>query len=556
MIYIEEKPCRKLSGFSSLFISFKFNKDIIPVLKQTDKYIYNEANKDWEIPVTSLAYLLDNLTYIDDITLKLYSEENETETLIPKGKYKTKPFQHQLDAISYGLKHKHWLLLDQPGLGKSLSMIYLAQELKEQKGLEHCLIICGINTLKANWEKEIKQHSDLSCKIIGKKVTRNGTVYYKSIKERIVEILNPINEFFIIINIESLRNDEIVQAFRNTKNKIDMVVVDEVHKTSNQSSSQGSNLLKLNKYNYKIGLSGTLISNNPLNAYLPLKWIGAEKANLTTFKGQYCEFGGYGGHQIIGYKNLDILKDIIDRYSLRRTKELLDIPPKTIIKEIVELEKDHAEFYENIKNGVRDESLKIDLNPNNVLALATRLRQATVCPSILTENKIISSKLKRAVELVDEIVSQGDKVVIMSIFKEPVRQLANMLKEYNPLIGTGDIDNEIVSKNIDLFQTDANYKVFIGTYAKMSTGVTLNAATYMICLDECFSYSDNLQAQDRIHRVTNKVPVFIYNLICQNTIDERVNDIAQSKQDLSDFIIDNNTNEKLIDRLRNYIQFL
>ena len=179
-------------------------------------------------------------------------------------------------------------------------MIYFAQELKEQKGLEHCLIICGINTLKANWEKEIKQHSDLSCKIIGKKVTRNGTVYYKSIKERVVEILNPIDEFFIIINIESLRNDEIVQAFRNTKNKIDMVVVDEVHKTSNQSSSQGSNLLKLNKYNYKIGLSGTLISNNPLNAYLPLKWIGAEKANLTNFKGQYCEFGGYGGHQIIG----------------------------------------------------------------------------------------------------------------------------------------------------------------------------------------------------------------------------------------------------------------
>lgn len=556
MIYIEEKPCRKLSGFSSLFISFKFNKDIIPVLKQTDKYIYNEENRDWEIPITSLAYLLDNLTYIDDITLKLYSEENETETLIPKGKYKTKPFQHQLDAISYGLKHKNWLLLDQPGLGKSLSMIYLAQELKEQKGLEHCLIICGINTLKANWEKEIKQHSDLSCRIIGKKVTRNGTVYYKSIKERIAEILNPINEFFIIINIESLRNDEIVRAFRNTKNKIDMVVVDEVHKTSNQSSSQGSNLLKLNKYNYKIGLSGTLISNNPLNAYLPLKWIGAEKANLTDFKGQYCEFGGYGGHQIIGYKNLDILKDIIDRYSLRRTKELLDIPPKTIIKEIVELEKDHAEFYENIKNGVRDESLKINLNPNNVLALATRLRQATVCPSILTENKIVSSKLKRAVELVEDIVSQGDKVVIMSIFKEPVRQLANMLKEYNPLIGTGDIDNETVSKNIDLFQTDANYKVFIGTYAKMSTGVTLNAATYMICLDQCFSYSDNLQAQDRIHRVTNKVPVFIYNLICQNTIDERVDDIAQSKQDLSDFIIDDNTNEKLIDRLRNYIQFL
>ena len=420
MITIEEREACKLSGFTSLFVSFKFNPEIITVLKQTDKYLYNEDTKEWEVLVNQLAYLLDNLTYIDDIKLTLYKQESTVEKLIPKGKYKTEPFKHQLDAIKYGLEHPNWLLQDQPGLGKTLSTIYLAQELKEQKGLEHCLIICAINTLKANWKKEIITHSDLSYRIIGERKTKNGVISYASIKDRAKEILNPINEFFIIINIESLRDDEIIQAFKKTKNKIDMIVVDEIHRCANPSSDQGKNLLKLTKYNHKVALSGTLISNNPLSTYLPLKWIGAEKSTLTNFKGQYCEFGGFGGHQIIGYKNIDILKDLIDRYSLRRTKELLDIPPKNIIKEIIELEPQHREFYENIKEGIKDEALKVDLNPNNVLALATRLRQATVCPSILTESNIISSKLKRAVELAEEIVSQGDKVVIMSVFKDGI----------------------------------------------------------------------------------------------------------------------------------------
>ena len=556
MINIEERRSDLVSGFTSLFINFKFNKDIVDVIKGLETRAYHKDTFTWEVPVNCLASLLDSLTYIDDITLKLYKDDDSEDVLIPKGKYKSKPFQHQIEAVEYGLNNPNFLLLDQPGLGKSASIIYLAQELKEQKGLEHCLIICGINTLKSNWRKEIKIHSDLSCKILGEKVTKKGTVYYKSIKERAEEIMSPIEEFFIIVNIESLRSDEIITAFKKTKNKIDMVVVDEVHKASNQKSAQGGNLLKLTNYKHKIGLSGTLITNSPVSCFLPLKWIGVEKSNLTNFKSQYCVFGGFGGHQIVGYKNIDVLKDIIDKCSLRRTKNLLDIPPKTVISEIVEMDPQHRDFYERIKNGVKNEALKVDLNPTNVLALTTRLRQATVCPSIITEENVVSSKLKRAAELASDIISNGDKVVVMSTFKEPVKQLAEMLKDYDPLIGTGDIADDVISNNIDKFQTDPECRIFIGTYAKLSTGITLNAATYMICLDECFSYSDNLQAQDRIHRVTNKSPVFIYNLICIDTIDERVDEIAQTKQDFSDYIIDDKANANLMNRLRNYIQDL
>lgn len=559
MILIKEEKPQKLSGMTSLFLSFPFNKEVINVIKCYDKYVYDKKTYTWELPINSLSYLLDNLTYLDDITLKLYEEDKNKVHYVPQlvDQYKLKPFQHQLEAIEFGLQedHKSWLLLDQPGLGKTASIIHLAEELKEQKGLQHCLIICAINTLKANWKKEIKLHSNLSYRVIGEKISKKGNVSYATIPERASEIKEPLDAFFYITNIESLRSNDVIDAIKKSKNKIDMIVVDEIHKAG-VSSTQGKNLLKLKDYEHKIGLTGTLLTNSPLSAYEALRFIGVEHATLTDFKSQYCQFGGFGGYQIVGYKNLDILKDEIEKCSLRRTKDLLNLPPKNIITEELEMNPLHAKFYENVKDGVKEECDKIELNANNVLALMTRLRQATSCPSILTTENIISSKIERCLDLVEEITSQGDKVVIMSMFKEPLNQLKDLLKDYNPLLGTGDLKDEEVSKNIDLFQTDDKYKVYLGTHSKSGTGITLNKARYLIMLDSPWTDAAYTQITDRIHRVTNTEPVFIYNLVCQGTVDEIVAQIVNTKKAFSDFIVDDVADEKTINILRQYIQEL
>lgn len=112
----------------------------------------------------------------------------------------------------------------------TVQMIYLAEELKAQCGLEHCLIICGINTLKTNWKREIEKYSTLSCRILGEKISKKGKISYSSIKERAAELMNPIDEFFVICNIETLRSADVIQALKTTKNKIGMIVLDEAHK--------------------------------------------------------------------------------------------------------------------------------------------------------------------------------------------------------------------------------------------------------------------------------------------------------------------------------------
>lgn len=556
MITIREDKPVKISGITSLFVSFDFKPDTFQVIKNSELAIYNKNTYTWELPVTSLAYLLDNLTYCDDIKFTILPESDRTVEYEPILTYKTTPFKHQLEAIKWGLQenHKHWLLLDAPGCGKSKVIINLAEELKAQRGIEHCLIICGINTLKSNWKKEINIHSNLSCRVIGEKISRNGTVSYASVAERAKELKNTLDAFFYIINIESLRDPNVVKAILTSKNKIDMIVIDEIHKCASSKSQQANGILKLKNYAYKIGMTGTLLVNSPLSAYLPLKWIGVEHSTLTNFKAQYCVLGGFNGKQIEGYKNLDLLKEEIDSCSLRRTKEdFSSLPPKTVINELIDMNTQHLAFYRNVAAGIKEECDKIELNASNVLGLVTRLRQASVCPSLLTSQAIPSSKIDRCLDLVEEIVSQGEKVVIMSAFKQPLYEVKKLLSEYNPLIGTGDEKDDEVSKNIDLFQTDPKYKVFLGTHSKMGTGVTLNAAAYMICLDTPWTYALQEQVEDRIHRVTNTKPVFIYRLICQGTIDESVAQILSKKKAISDFVIDDKIEDDALDILRNYL---
>lgn len=217
---------------------------------------------------------------------------------------------------------------------------------------------------------------------------------------------------------------------------------------------------------------------------------------------------------------------------------------------------EQSQFYDNIKQGIIDQVDKVHMSTANLLAMVARLRQATACPSILTSDKITSSKIERAMDLAKQIIDNGDKVVIFSTFKETINLMLDGAKQFNPLVCTGDISDIEISQNVDKFQTCPENKIMFATWQKMGTGITLTAASYAIFLDTPWTDGVYQQAQDRIHRIGSKSPVFIYNLICKNTIDERVLEIVQSKQAISDYIIDDKVNPQTIDSLKNYIEEL
>lgn len=556
MITIQERITRKVPGITSLFIKFDYKPQIIEELKKLDCKDYDKKTQEWEVPLSEATKIIQQLCKLDDIDFKVNQVKDPKYKVFILNKHKTKPFDHQIEAIQYGLNHDKWLLLDTMGLGKSLSAIELAEELKLKNNLKHCLIICGINNLKANWRKEIKQHSNLTCKILGERKRKNGTPINGSIQDRIDDLKTKIDEFFIITNIETLRDDRIIKALEKSPNKIDMIITDEIHATKNPQSQQGKHFLKLTNAKYRLGMTGTLLLNNPLDAYIPLKWIGAERSNYTTFKYHYCQFGGKFHNILTGYKNLSLLKYQLNKYSLRRTKDILNLPAKNIINEYLDMNDMQAQFYENIKNGIIDEVDKVHMSTSSLLAIVARLRQATACPSILTSENIESTKITRACEIAEELIGNGNKVVIFSTFKQTVAELEKKLAKYKPIIATGDSKDEEISKGIDDFQTKKDCNIFIGTWQKCGTGITLTAASYMIFIDTPYTQGAFEQACDRIYRIGTKDPVFIYNLICNNTIDERVLAIVQMKKLMTDYIIDDIIPKEGYNQLKQYIEDL
>ena len=558
MIYIREQKTKKCPGLTSLFLEFNYHPQIIEVIKQCDGSQYDSKNKIWETPLNNLQFLLDHLCIIDDISLELVQDNNSIKPIYyeqdPNDSFQL--FKHQKEAVEFGLHNDRWLLLDAPGLGKSNSIIKLAEELKARDNIQHCLIICGLNTLKYNWKKEINKFSKLQARVVGEHITRTGKVRTKSIADRVKELSQPLDEFFIIINIESLRNDDIIKILNKGPNKFDMIAIDECYVCKNASSEQGANLLKL-KAKYQIGATGTLLLNDPIDCYMPLKWIGAERSTLSAFKYYYLEYGGPFNNMLVGFKNTELLKHQIESVSLRRTKDLLDLPPKNIIDEYVYMEPQQQDFYDNIKQGIVDQVDKVHMSTTNLLAMVTRLRQASEFPSLLTSENIRSAKIDRCLDLADQILSDpNEKLVIFSCFKEPCKYIYSQLSKYKPLLCTGDVSDSEISKNIDMFQTDDEHRVIVCTGQKMGTGITLNRARYAIFLSTPWTAGVTTQWQDRIHRIGTKNSVFIYNLWTIGTIDERVKDLIETKGALSDYVIDDEVSPQALTILRQYIEEL
>lgn len=553
MIHITEiSPPKKISGLSSICVTFNFNQYVVDALKTIPTFYYHKKDNVWEFPVCYLGRLLDSLTFLDEIQLKLldspesgefrFNKQFNLEPLseIEKVSFKASPFPHQLEAVNFLLDMEKSLLLDGCGVGKSLELILFAETLKKRGLIDHCLIITGIAGLRSNWEKEITKFSTESSVIIGKYVTRNGTTRYRPMAKRAEQLKNKINEFFVLLNVESIRDSMVVEAINKSENKFGLIAFDESHRIGAPNTIQYDNLMKLNA-DFKVAATGTLIVNSPLSAFPSLKFTDNEKATLTSFKSQYCNFGGgFGNNQIIGYKNLDVLREELDNCSIRRTlyDVRTDIPQLTIDTEYLEMDENQQKFYEAIKEGIKEEADKIELKASNLLALTTRLRQATACPSVLTTQDIESIKVQRAFEYIQEIVSQGEKVVVFSVFKEPLNQLAAKLEGFRFSLNTGDTDDTTVMNNVTRFQEDPTEQVFLGSCSKMGVGYTLNSSMYLIFIDTPYTFALFEQCYQRVHRISNTRPAYIKVLMCKDTIDERVQEIVATKKDLGEYLVD------------------
>ena len=548
MININIKASEKLTNDFSAFISFDYDNLIVNTLRELPFKFYNKDTTTWEIPTDKVLTIISNLQGFEiELTGNLSLLNPKPFNLdLPKGfEFKTNPFEHQKFGVQYGLQHDRWFLGDEQGLGKSKQVIDIAVIRKIEMGYKHCLIVCGVNTLKWNWLNEIHTHSNEDGWILGQKTTRKGTIRIGSTKDKLNDLIHlekyPDDlPYFIITNVESFRDEKIAEQISKLCNLgiINMCAADEMHKMKNPQVQQTKGFLKCLP-ECRIGMTGTPLMNSPLDLYVILKWLGYESHAFYSFKKHYCVMGGYGGYEVVGYKNMEQLTAQINDIMLRRLKsEVLDLPEKTYIDEIVEMETKQSKLYDEIETGIKNELAMGTLDLTNPLSTLIRLRQCTGYTGIVSDCIFESAKLDRMEDLIEEAVSNNQKVIVFSNWTQMTDIVEQRLNKYNPAVITGETNDSYRQSMVTKFQEDNNCKVIIGTIGAMGTGLTLTAGSVVIFLDEPWNRALFDQAVDRAHRIGAKSNVTIYSLMCKDTVDERIHDIIYKKGVMSDAIID------------------
>lgn len=577
MVYIEIAQPERLKPTSlsklSAFVSFEYESNLVSIIKSMGTRVYIPDKKTWEIPESAVPMLMSRLDDYDVLLRgEMRHETPESHAQLPSGfVFTTKPYKHQMEGVIYGLEHESFLLGDDQGLGKTKEIIDIAMCRKQTDGLKHCLIICGINGNKYNWADEVKIHSREDSWILGTRFTKRPPIKMieGSTKDKMEDLNNLPHQFFWITNIETLRGG----SFKEKQGKrtvirfpiaekiqelcdrgiIGMIAFDEAHKAKNPDSQQGKALLSIDCKGPKIPMSGTFVLNNPLDLYLPLRWTGFETHSFYAYKQHYCKMGGFGGKEIVGYKNLDELRSMVSKVMLRRVKgDVLDLPPKVHTIEWVDAYPEQKSLYKEVRDQVRDNIDKVKVHPDP-LSEMLRLRQVTGYPGILSSTVTKSAKMDRMEELVEEEVSVGGKAIIFSNWSEMTNVIRHKLKKYNPAYITGEVGSVQRMEEKDRFQNDPNCKVMVGTIGALGTGFTLTAAQLVIFVDEPWNRGIKDQAEDRAHRIGTRGTVRVVTILTRDTVDEGVYNLVQKKGKMADLLVDGKVDGKNVDDVLSYL---
>lgn len=537
MVYIEFGKAERLKlDANSIFINFKYDRyfqdNLAKIKGYWNRVCHGKPTWTWEVPYSCFNDIKEmfadqEIIYLNDPPKAKFNTEDDILKDLDLNGYKL--FDYQVEGIKYGLTHQNWLLLDEQGLGKSLQAIKLAEYKKHHMDLKHCLIVCGVNSLKWNWQREIEKFCRYEKGIVlGTKVNSKGRIVTTTIEETKQQIMNCPEEFFWIINIERMRvtkqglkeKSTIVDClnYQAEQGNLGMLVVDEVHKIKDISSQQTVGIMSLDKRISKLLMTGTLLVNNPHDLFCPMSICGLISYNKYVFDSKFIVKDAYGNE--IGYQNMDELHNILYKSSLRRTKELLDLPPKIYKQEWLELNKDEQNVFDQIIGKAAFKLDKIE-EPNEMVAIITRMRQATVASELLTSKKITSTKFERLNDILEEAQLNNQKVLVFCPFTKALELGLEYCKKYHPKIVKGGMGAGI-QKVVDEHENTEGFSILFAQEATLGVGYTLKNTSIVIFLSPPWSRATYDQCIDRTHRYGQKNTVQVIDLLAKDTYDELI----------------------------------
>ncbi|BAZ44713.1 non-specific serine/threonine protein kinase [Chondrocystis sp. NIES-4102] len=429
-------------------------------------------------------------------------------------------------------------LADDMGLGKTIQLIAFLLNLKQQDILtKPTLLVCPTSVIN-NWEREVKKFAP----------TLKTFIHHGEKRQQGKSFITQVEDTQLVITSYSL-------VYRDVKTLSGMewqgVVLDEAQNIKNPSAKQSQAVREI-PAGFRIALTGTPVENRLAELWSILDFLNPGfLGNRNFFQKRFAApIEKYGDRE-----SLSILRSLTQPFILRRLKTdqniIQDLPLKQEMNVFCGLSAEQADLYQQL---VDDSLAAIDdaegiQRRGLILTLLLRLKQLCNHPELMQEttSKQISldpgfgdrsGKLLRLTEMLEEIVDEGDRALIFTQFSEWGKILKPYLEaklEQEVLFLYGSTRRQTRQEMVDRFQNQPNGpKIFILSLKAGGTGLNLTRANHVFHVDRWWNPAVENQATDRAFRIGQKRNVQVHKFVCTGTLEERINDIIESKKELAE----------------------
>ena len=436
------------------------------------------------------------------------------------------PYQHE---AFLAIKDKPYAaIFHEQGLGKTKIAIDLLLYWLDKRDIDTVLIVTK-KTLVANWVGEFETHTNLRPKILDTKKKSN---YF---------VMNSASRV-IVTNFETISTErDRMHLFLKTRNVA--IIIDESTKIKNPDSKLTQDFFSISQlFKIKVIMTGTPVANRPYDIWAQVYFLDQGESlgkDFNKFKTK-CDLSNElqeNEEKRISFENsVSRIFSKIKDFSVRETKNsgIITLPSKIYHEVTIGFEKKQFEMYETLREEMaltlkQGDKTILDDSSDTIKRLL-RLVQITSNPRLIDESYTdVSAKEILLEQLVERIANNDEMAIIWSIYTGNIDMFCKKYSKYGAVKITGKMAVEERNKSVAAFKS-GKAKLLFATPQSAKEGLTLTIANNAIFYDRGFNLDDYLQAQDRIHRISQKKDCHIYNLMIEDSIDIWIDYLLKAKQ--------------------------
>lgn len=437
-------------------------------------------------------------------------------------------FPYQKEAFNAVKDLEYAAIFHEQGLGKTKIAIDILLYWLKETSIDTVLVVTK-KQLVQNWVREFKTHTSIKPAVLD--CDKQSNYYIFSGPVRVV-----VTNFEVLVS-----EKERFKLYLKTRNV--GIIIDESAKLKNPAANLTKTYFELaTLFQRRIIMTGTPVANRPYDIWAQIFFLDQGKSlgtNFNEFKKNTDlsnKLASDENRQKQFETAISSVYDKIASFSVRETKNsgIIELPDKVYIREDAYFTANQEALYDRICQELRVEVIKngqlIEDDSSAVVKRLLRLVQVASNPRLVDESYRGNSAKEVVLDaLIKKILSNGEKCIVWTNFIENVESFSKTYAEYGCVKIHGGMRMADRNQSVERFRNDA-YKIMFATPASAKEGLTLTMANHVIFYDRGFSLDDYLQAQDRIHRISQKKTCYIHNIIMNRSIDEWVDVLLNSKQ--------------------------